>query len=67
MMIIIKGTLSIISNDPPCKDCNAWFTKVLMQGNITSPINSFKTNIAYLFSGLQSSNCLIEDLSQNYF
>ena len=25
---ILKGTVSVISSDPPCKDDNAWFTKV---------------------------------------
>ena len=25
---LLKGTVRIISSDPPCKDGNAWFTKV---------------------------------------
>ena len=27
-MLDIKGTVSVISSDPPCKDGNGWFTTV---------------------------------------
>ena len=27
----MKGDVSVISSDPPCKDGNAWFTTVLLK------------------------------------